>query len=338
MDKLPRIPSPPGSLWREFRARVAPFVAFASVLVVTVVLWRDYQGPASIIGEVESHHARLEAPVGGRVVRLRIHLMDRVTQGQSLGALVGVDAGAYDAAVALSRARLANLKEALAASTLGDDARRPLAVKLTELEARLDQSLSQRTFLETEAAADEKPGVLADGTLDKPQAKTAAEPGVAAPPSSDSSPLERAIALEARAIDSLEARLAPVPLLAPRDGWVSSIKRHDHEIVSMGETILVVSASSSDRIVAYVRQPLRSPPSPQAEVEVHSRAWRRESARGRILKVGLQFEPIAAELLGGRVGGRQTGAGEELGLPILVTIPPGLDLLPGELVDLRLIE
>ena len=35
MEKLPRIPSPPGTAFREIRARYVPFLAFACVMAAT---------------------------------------------------------------------------------------------------------------------------------------------------------------------------------------------------------------------------------------------------------------------------------------------------------------
>ncbi len=45
MDKLPRIPSPPGTVWREFRVTVMPYIVFAAVLGLTAVTWRSDVGP-----------------------------------------------------------------------------------------------------------------------------------------------------------------------------------------------------------------------------------------------------------------------------------------------------
>ena len=52
MEKLPQIPSPPGTAFREFRITVMPFLTFAAVLAATVILWRQYVGPSSMVGEV----------------------------------------------------------------------------------------------------------------------------------------------------------------------------------------------------------------------------------------------------------------------------------------------
>jgi hypothetical protein len=55
---------------------------------------------------------------------------------------------------------------------------------------------------------------------------------------------------------------------------------------------------------------------------------------GRILSVGTQLEPILSELLPMRGPSSSTGP-LEYGLPILVSIPAGVRVLPGEIVDLQ---
>ena len=54
MQRLPRIPSPPHVLWREFRTRQSPFVAFALIFAAVVSLWRAEFQPAPIAGRVQS--------------------------------------------------------------------------------------------------------------------------------------------------------------------------------------------------------------------------------------------------------------------------------------------
>ena len=55
-----------------------------------------------------------------------------------------------------------------------------------------------------------------------------------------------------------------------------------------------------------------------------------EAGVGRVLAVGSQLEPILPQLLPKGTGGNNV----EYGLPVLVSIPPGLRVLGGEVVDL----
>jgi hypothetical protein len=70
----------------------------------------------------------------------------------------------------------------------------------------------------------------------------------------------------------------------------------------------------------------------QDTVEVRTRGLRRIKGEGRVLQVGAQVEPINPALI-------STDANRlELGLPILISMPPGLrdSLRPGQVVDLTI--
>jgi multidrug resistance efflux pump len=129
-----------------------------------------------------------------------------------------------------------------------------------------------------------------------------------------------------------EAELSPIELHATIDGMVSSILRRSGEAVIAGEPILTISTGSSDRIIAYLRQPLLTEPKIGMAVQVYARSFQRQAAEATILRVGTQMEPIKEHLLP-----FMNGHAPEMGLPILVGLPPSLKLVPGEIVDLRLI-
>jgi hypothetical protein len=79
-----------------------------------------------------------------------------------------------------------------------------------------------------------------------------------------------------------------------------------------------------------MRQPLGPIPTTNDTVQVRTRSQRRQVASAQILKVGTQLEPINPALLS------TDGTRVEVGLPILVSLPPGLRLMPGEFVDLSI--
>ena len=86
------------------------------------------------------------------------------------------------------------------------------------------------------------------------------------------------------------------------------------------------------RIVGYLRQPVSETPSVGARVEVRTRGLHRQVGQATITEVGTEIEPVAPALLG-----PVKLANLELGLPISVSIPPELKIMPGELVDLTLL-
>src|SRR5207302_9003699 len=114
-------------------------------------------------------------------------------------------------------------------------------------------------------------------------------------------------------------------------GMVSVCSRRSGQAMPSGEPILTLTALSADRIVAYLRQPIVVEPAVGMSVEVRARSLKRPIGRGRILQVGTQIEAIDPALL--PPSNFRTPV---LGLPVLVSLPPGLKLLPGEVVDLAI--
>src|SRR5437773_566343 len=64
-------------------------------------------------------------------------------------------------------------------------------------------------------------------------------------------------------------------------------------------------------------------------VKIYTRRPHRQVATTKILRVGAQMELVTAPM---RLRG--FGTAMERGLPVLLSLPPGLELHPGELVDL----
>ena len=99
-----------------------------------------------------------------------------------------------------------------------------------------------------------------------------------------------------------------------------------------GEPIATITAYNSVRIVGYLRAPIAEPPAVGTRVEVRTRGLRREVGQATITEVGTEIEPVTPALLG-----PVKLANLELGLPISISIPPDLRIMPGELVDLTLL-
>ena len=128
-----------------------------------------------------------------------------------------------------------------------------------------------------------------------------------------------------------ELELSPIKLTVHMDGTVSTIHHRSGEAVMAGEPIITLTSVSSDRIVGYVRQPLTFQPKVGMKVEVRARSQDRCVGEAEVLEVGSQMEPISAALT--------TPANHlhEIGLPVLVSVPRDQKLLPGEIVDLRVV-
>jgi hypothetical protein len=80
-----------------------------------------------------------------------------------------------------------------------------------------------------------------------------------------------------------------------------------------------------------MRQPISVEPRIGMSVQVRTRGFTRQSASATIRKVGSDMELVMSPL---RLRG--LAKNEERGLPFVVDLPPGLQVHPGELVDLIL--
>ena len=127
----------------------------------------------------------------------------------------------------------------------------------------------------------------------------------------------------------LQQTQKPLSLRAPIDGTVSTVLHHADERVAAGATIAMIVPVRSDRIVAYVRQPISIRPKVGDEVTVWTRGISRKSGKAAILTVGSQLENVPALLL---PPGRPAA---EVGLPITISLPAELELIPGETLDIR---
>src|SRR6185436_2597931 len=122
----------------------------------------------------------------------------------------------------------------------------------------------------------------------------------------------------------LELTLKPSLLKAPFDGMVSVVHHQAGEKVLRGIPIITVSSPTATQIIGYVRQPIQRHPKIGDEVRVTIRTTPRAYAKGTILKIGAQLEPLNPALLSADTKRM------EVGLPIVISLPPGLGLFPGE--------
>jgi hypothetical protein len=133
-------------------------------------------------------------------------------------------------------------------------------------------------------------------------------------------------------LDSLQASAAtnwgPILLRAPITGMVGLVYRQQGENVVEGEPIISINGNWSDRIVAYVRQPYQVDPMVGMPVYITTRDRKMREFWSEISQVGAQLEIITNTLAFVR-----TGFLVDAGLPIVVDVPKGMQIRPGETVD-----
>jgi HlyD family secretion protein len=157
-------------------------------------------------------------------------------------------------------------------------------------------------------------------------------------------PFQASLALQESKLRLAEAQLRPLSLRAPVDGVVSAIYRRSGENVAPGDPILTITARESRRILAFVIPPIHREPVVGMSMEVVKRTERRETALAQVLHVGSFMDAVPVNLLA-PVNSRSIGLNNrpdsaasgtaQIGLPVVLSLPPELDLRPGELVDLR---
>ena len=374
---LPPIPTPPGTLFREFRIQAVPYIAFVMGVGLAAWLWRGYVGPATLVGEVESVRGIVSSVGPGRLAQVQVDALQRVSAGQVLARVITVEPRVLEAQIALSKARIdvirlgpdSDLRKQNSQINL-DGLRLNWMYKRAEwlsAKARSVYRQLELARLENLRAGVTNVGsgslfpVLSQNELDISRRDAAVEEAsvkeleqlvtqigdsiqllqTKRPDGQESKSTLAAIDVESKNLDLIESQMMPVELLAPFDGVVSVVHRWSGETVQAGEPILTVSQEKPSRVVAFVRQPIQWQARTGMKVEVRSRAGNREAGVGEVIRVGSQLEPIFPSLLPRSSpvssGGAGGGSVAENGLPILVSLPGNLSVYPGEIIDLRLV-
>jgi multidrug resistance efflux pump len=353
MKPLPKIPSPVSHHWREFRHKYLPAMVFLVVLTLAVNLWNHHVAPPSIVGEVETVRTSVTATVPGEIAELKVGLLEMVTNGTPIAIVNVMDDDTMKATMKAQEADLLVLEERLDQNNRRNvDNYENLRITLltrkvdramenanlqfaisefnrvkqllpdkTVSQAEYDLALSRRDALQEKVNALDK--LIAEMTDSLERLRL---PENLLTRTNASDPITKAIAARWEVI---QATAKPQVIKAPMDGVVSVIWKRKGEKVVRGDAIVVISTKTTDRIVAYVRQPLNIRPEVGDMVEVRSRSFSRPMAMATIMKVGTQLEPINPAILP-----IATPNQVEYGLPLLLNLPTGLKLMPGETVDI----
>jgi multidrug resistance efflux pump len=364
MDRLPPIPIPSSQLWRELRVRLAPVAVFIAVAAGVAVLWRDNVAAPTLVGEVEAIRSNVSSPKAGKLSELNVTRLQRVQAGEVIAQVITTDPQILQSSLAVIQAEIqllrVNLRPVLGQQRLAVnfnhlrldwmDQRVQLAtarvrLQLAETELRRAQDLFgdkvvSQQVLDTARSAQES---LEAEVRERAALVTEQEQHLKQLALSEKAPslpndattedvMQASIRVQEEKLRLTEAELSPIKLIVPMDGTISAIHHRSGEAVMAGETIVTLTALTSDRILGYMRQPLYVEPKIGMKVEVRSRSFRSVVSQAHIVQVGSQMEPISPAL--SPVTGTHL---HEVGLPVLVSLPPAQRLLPGEIVDLRIL-
>lgn len=158
--------------------------------------------------------------------------------------------------------------------------------------------------------------------------------------------VRRAINVQERQVDALLARREPLILKAPIDGVVSQILRRpvrrtgegvvrqmirrSGEAVGVGEPILTISATKPSEIIAYVSGEQLGWIRKGVKVEVIKENEPAQIGKSQVTYFGPIMEVMPQRLW-------TVPDMPQWGRPMLIKIPPGLKLIPGEIVGIKVL-
>ncbi|HAV63991.1 MAG TPA: hypothetical protein DCY13_16695 [Verrucomicrobiales bacterium] len=352
MDPLPKIPSPPALLWREIRHSLFPPLIFSVALGAAVILWRDHAAAPKLVGEVELVVTPVTTVEDGLLTSLKVDRFQTVVQGDVIAELRVADPDSVRLELApvaaelqmletrlqqdqqrilqdYEQLRLSWLRERVALAT----ARVELHFAKSELNrigklaaeklVSTDQLELAQSVVDSRGAEVEERSKLVDEIAASLGRLAPADPGEFG--ATVAGRISQALAAQEELLSNAGRK---VTLRAPISGRVTALFHRENERIRRGEPLVAIASTTPERIIGYLRAPVDRTPQPGDVVEVRSRANRRQIGLARILQVGGHFETITTNLVSSDF---QPAA---KGLPILISLPENLPLLPGESVDL----
>ena len=367
MEKLPPIPTPVSAQWREFRYQYLPLITFICIVGIVVVMWHNYVVPPTVLAQVETVTANVVSIQPGVLVSLDVERFQRVTNGQVIGVVRVLETNLMEASLAVIKADLQVMHDRIGVDDLranqtfqtawlsflqergqhemnkvslgrylADYLRASnswfnvttvtnkgtvLTITNAPLISKAQYDMAQALYEKTQVEVTQMQVYLAEKEKILPKMQGDSSKLLAS--------IERDIAAQE---ERFKAGAQNIILRAPMDGTVSVISNHVGEGIVAGRPIVIITPQKSDRIIAYVRQPMNSVPTTNTVVMIRRQTFNREVGYGKIVQVGTQLEPMSPTLLA-NTGGKMI----DMGLPFLVKISDKhLNLSPGERVDLIL--
>jgi len=352
-DPLPPIPVTARLRWRLIRERVIPLVMFLTLVGVASVVWSRYYGSATMSGVADGVRAAVASPQAGWLRELKVSPYQLVNRGDPLAIIEPVDSRMpLDLArVELELARLRHEPPLASQNAMNYERVR---VELLRLKAELatarvnleraetdvlrnqrlfqdkilsedlyDLSLKTRDAVKAEVVT--KTGAVGEMDARMKALQSLGDPRVAAVDER----LQQVLARLETTQETAVSNWGPITLVAPISGMVNGISRQVGEYVLEGEAVVGVASLTSQRVVAYLRQPYPIDPEVGMKVRLSTRTEKRETFSASIIQVGAQVEVITNALALVR-----QGTLVDVGLPVVVGLPAGNRIRPGEIVDL----
>jgi multidrug resistance efflux pump len=369
MNSLPLVPTPRAQRWKDFRMRGLPVIAFALVAGAIIFLWSHTLAPGTFTGEVQAVQENVASSKPGQLVDLSVELFQSVRAGDDIARVITTEPKVIEASLAVIRAEVVLLQTGMdPILNQHRDAVNYQQFRLSWLAQRVDLASARvrlqfadselqrvaKLFEEKIVPLGIPQGPNQNGVIgyevalrDRDALSTEVEertklvvemeqklndlkvPDGWENPQATSPAIAAAIAVQDEKLRLTEAQLGPSTLKSHMDGMVNKIYHRSGENILAGDPIVTVTASRPQRIIGYLRQPLPFEPKSGDPVKVYTRRPHRQVATTQIIQVGVQMELVTAPM---RIRG--LGTAMERGLPVLMNLPPGLEVHAGELVDL----
>jgi multidrug resistance efflux pump len=348
--------------WRDLRLRYIPMFLFVGVVFALALLWKNYASAPQLVGQAEVVPANVSCYKPGMLAQLSVDRFQKIKAGDAIGQVLVTDPKILSASLAVTLAEIVELR----ASQLPMANQQRLAMENLEVRlhwmaqraelgiAKADLQVAQADFHRTEQLFKDK--IVSERSYDLAKAKEdslqsnvneltisveeqARKIALLQPTNTTEiskvtdDALRAAVAVQESKLKLTEAELSPITLRSAVDGMVDVIYHRVGEAVTAGEPIVSIAPLNAVRIVGYLRPPILEEPKAGARVEVCTRGPNRAIGTAKIIEVGTQFEPLPLAL---QIPARL--ANSELGLPLNISIPSGLNIRPGELVDLTLLR
>lgn len=353
-ENLPKIPTPVGTRWREFRVKYVPLFVFGVTAFLIWRLWTDLPPSTGIRGIGEGPVSMLASPADGFLSDVAVEPRGYVEAGNPIATVVPFDPAAqmdlFQAQLQISRLAMEpsivdrnvmnyeqlrvdalRLRSSLAMAKANlQRAETVLPRHETLLKERLisqdlyDLTVRDRNFYRAEVEQTSKSLEEIEERLKQlaPMADTAA---------TNLATDELLPRLEEQMV-SVQTNFHPVTLSAPISGEVNYY-RQAREFVRLGEPLLTINSDRADRVIAYLKQPLPFDPQVGMQMEVVTRNRKPQRFVTEVAQVGARVEVITNS-----IAYLQPGTLVDSGLPLVLPVPPNIHIRPGEVVDVQWVE
>lgn len=356
MELRKPIPIPAWLRWREFRCRKLPPIIFAATLLAVIGLWTASVRPPAIVSRAVAQKADVVALAAGSMLSLNVDKYQSVKKGETLAL---IQPNEVQAELDAFRLRMDFLRSQF--DPMAEKKRNAVdyyRLRLEWLEQRVVLAVAKVNLRKAENELSRASQLFQEKLISKDQldlsqktvealaaevtetAKLVSEMEVAmeglqeldvfAAAESETIAKRLQAGLQSH-LENIEQLSQPYALQAPIAGKISQIRRLPGENVVKGELVFTVTAEESTQLLAYVKPPLRIPIRLGTPVRLQTRGPRRREASSRVEGIGPEWET-----LGGGASFAELGASPDLGLPILLALPPELEVRPGEWVDVFL--